>query len=85
MTNTYQERVGRYRILRHEVLPPAHQAEYRIRGINPDELWSLIWSFNDLDAAEEMLKEEQEHAFSFQTYKLVDAGKDEIIERQLWF
>ena len=51
-TQTYQERVGRYRIIRHEVLPAEHQASYRLRGIDPDDLWSLIWSFDTLEAAE---------------------------------
>jgi hypothetical protein len=85
MSNTYQERVGRYRILKHEELPEAHKAEYRINGIDPDTLWTLVWSFDTLEAAEEMLKEEQGFAASWQTYKLVDGGQAEVIERVSWF
>jgi hypothetical protein len=87
MTNeqTYQERIGRYRIIRHEVLPLEHQASYRLRGIDPDDLWSLIWSFNDLEAAEKCLADCNEHKASFQTYALKDAGQEEFIERTAWF
>lgn len=82
---TYQERVGRYRIMRHEELPDRHKAEYRIRGIDPDDLWSLIWSFDDLKSAEEELERANAHKPDFYTYKLVDGGQTEYIERSTWF
>lgn len=81
---TYQERVGRYRILRHEELPEAHKAEYRLRGINPDDNWSLIWSFDDFEAAEKCLANCIEDAASFQTYNLVDNGEASFIERSMF-
>lgn len=83
--NTYQERVGRYRILKHEDMPEAHKAEYRINGIDPDTLWTLVWSFDDLIAANDCLKDEQGYAASWQTYKLVDGGHPTTIERTTWF
>lgn len=82
---TYIERVNRWRIVRHEELPPAHQEAYRAQGINPDEIWSLIWSFETEEAAQEQLAECIAHAASWQTYKLVDGGKAEEVERRAWF
>jgi hypothetical protein len=82
---TYKETILRYRIVRHEELPPEHKAAYRINGIDPDTLWSLIWSFETLEAAEKQLADCNEHAASWQTYKIVDAGQAEVVERQAWF
>jgi hypothetical protein len=81
---TYQERVERFRIIRHEELPEAHKAEYRLRGIDPDDNWSLIWSFDDSEAAEKCLADCNERKASFQTYKLVDNGEASFITRSVW-
>ena len=81
---TYKEVVYRYRLLRHDDLPEEHKAAYRQRGIDPDDLWSLVWSFRDEETAVRLLEEERKRAASFQTWKLVDAGADEVIERQAW-
>ena len=82
---TYQERINRWRIVCHEELPEAHKAEYRLHGVNPDEIWKLIWSFETEEAAKEQLQHCIEHAASWQTYKLVDGGKTEFVERKAWF
>jgi hypothetical protein len=81
---TYKETILRYRIVRHEELPEAHKAEYRLMGINPDDNWSLIWSFSTEESALKCLEECREDAASFQTYKMIDAGAPEIVERQIW-
>lgn len=81
---TYKERVMRYRILRHDELPEAHKAEMRINGIDPDDSWNLIWSFNDKEAAATCLAECIEDAASWMTYKMVDAGQETVIERPIW-
>lgn len=90
--NTYLERgralrehVARYRIMRHEELPEAHKAQYRINGIDPDTNWSLIWSFDDVADAQDQLIECNTYKGSFQTYKIVDAGAESFIERSSWF
>ena len=82
--NTYTETVYQYRILRHEELPEEHKAYYRSRGINPDHNWSLIWSFKTFEDAMKQLGKLQEKAPSFYTYKVVDAGQTETIEREIW-
>lgn len=82
---TYKERIGRYRIVYHEELPEAHKAEYRLNGIDPDARRVLYWSSNDFNAADEMLTEcIVNNASRFKTYYLVDAGKEEIVERAAW-
>lgn len=85
--NTYFENVYRYRILRHEDLPERHKAAYRLNGINPENLWNLIWSFKDEADALRVLAEynTDPEKPKFFTYKMVDAGQDETIERQAWF
>ena len=85
MFDTYEERVGRYRILRHDELPDRHKAEMRLNGIDPDDCWSLIWSFDTEQAANDQLADCIEHAASWQTYKLVDNGEPSVITRQAWF
>lgn len=82
---TYQERVGRYRILRHEELPPEHKASYRLNGIDPDTLWTLVWSFDDEAAAREQLAFCIEHQPSYATHILKDNGEPSFIERTAWF
>jgi hypothetical protein len=84
MSQTYIEKVNRWRILRHDELPEAHKAEYRLSGINPDEIWSLIWSFETEDSAVKMLARLNEEKSKFWTYKLVDGGNAEEIERSIW-
>lgn len=84
MTETYKERVNRWRIMRHDELPEAHKAEYRLAGIDPDNNWSLIWSFETEAAAVTMLADLNERKAKWQTYKLVDGGAATEIERSVW-
>lgn len=85
MTETYQEYVGRYRIMRHEEMDDRRKAEHRINGINPDTLWSLIWSFDDKEAAGKQLAQCLSRAADYESYDFVDAGAGEYIERTAWF
>jgi hypothetical protein len=80
----YQERVNRFRIIRHDELPAQHKAEMRLRGIDPDDSWSLVWSFETEDAANEQLASCVEFACSWETFKLVDAGCSTVICRPIW-
>lgn len=82
--DTYKERVMRWRILRHEELPEAHKAAYRLNGIDPDDNWSLIWSFETEEDAKVQLADCIAHAAKWQTYKLVDGGAETVIERSVW-
>jgi len=84
VSETYKERVNRWRIMRHDELPEAHKAEYRLSGINPDDLWSLIWSFESEDEARRCLAECEINKASWQTHKLVDGGEAIEIERSVW-
>jgi len=82
---TYTETVYRYVIERHEELPDRHKAEYRLNGIDPDNLWSLIWSFKDEDDAKAQLAQDNERAPKHWTYRMRDLGETQYIERQAWF
>jgi len=86
MTNaaTYTETILRYRIVRHDELPEAHKQAMREQGIDPDTRWGLIYSFADREAAERCLEREQANARDWETWKLVDAGRETTIERQAW-
>lgn len=82
---TYQERVGRFRILRHTEYPEDMKAEMLLKGIDPDDNWALIWSFDDRAAAEAQLEEELEvWNRPCYTTKIVDAGAATTIERPVY-
>jgi hypothetical protein len=89
MPATYKETIYRYRVMKHEELPAEHKASYRLNGIDPDTLWSLVWSFETEEDAAKMLAEEietyREHGWNHVTWKMVDAGQTEVVERQAWF
>lgn len=71
-----KEKVLRYRILRHEEIPVEYKEECRSRGIDPDNNWVLIWSFDRREDAEAMLKKylQDPHKPDYYQYKLVDGG-----------
>ena len=81
---SHTETVLRYQIQRHDELPEAHKEALRERGIDPDTRWSLIYSCPTLEAAEAILKEEQEDAASWETFRLVDACKTQYIKHESW-
>lgn len=81
---TYKERIGRYRIVYHEEHSDVVKAEYRINGIDPDTHRVLYWSSNDVYDAECMLAKCEKRAPGYKTYYMIDAGKEEIIERAAW-
>jgi hypothetical protein len=86
MTNTYTEKVLRYRVARREVITdPRRRAELQINGLDPDNIWSLIWSFDNLKDAEDQAEDER-NIFKAPNWevKVVDAGKTEYIERSIW-
>ncbi len=84
MNNTYQETVLRFRVMCHEELPEAHKEAYRARGIDPDDLWKLVYSFNEEADALDTLKMEQENAAPWETYKMVDAGEATTVTRSVF-
>ncbi len=93
MAETYQERVGRYRIVKQEIITdPRRRAEYKINGLDPDEAITLIWSFDDKTAAERQLDRcreiddkvaEKYGPISWHHY-ILDNGEAEVITRQVW-
>lgn len=78
---TYTETIYRFRIFRHDDLPETHKAALRADGIDPDTRWGLIASFAHESDAETHFNHLRKNAASWETYKLVDAGKTETIER----
>lgn len=81
---TYKEHIGRYRIVYHEEMSEDRKAEYRISGIDPDDLTTLYWSSNDLYDADCMLAECQKRAPSYKTYWMEDNGCEEWVERNIF-
>lgn len=85
-TETYIETVLRYRVVRRQVITdPAIRAEYRINGRDPDDTWSLIWSFNDQASADDQAEDERKY-YKEPSWivKVVDAGQTEYIKRSIW-
>lgn len=82
----YEERINRFRVMRREVITdPRRRAEYKINGYDPDDTWSLIWSFENeadaLDQAEEERKYYKEPAYII---AVKDAGEATVIKRRIW-
>ena len=82
--STYTETVYRYQVLKHTEQAEEYKEAYRKDGINPDDVWSLIWSFRNKEDAEEAIQSEIGQAYPNETFKLVDAGDTTHIERQVW-
>lgn len=80
---TYNETVLRFRVMRHDDLPEAHKEAYREKGINPDELWNLVYSFNDEADAIDTMKMEEGNSAPWETFKIVDGGEATVIKRSL--
>jgi hypothetical protein len=83
---TYTETVLRYRVVRRRIITDESiRAEYRINGRDPDDTWSLIWSFNDLESAEDQAEDERKYYKEPNwIVKVLDHGKTEFIERSIW-
>ena len=81
---TYEERVGRYRIMRHDAPTDEVRAIYVKKGMDPDDQWKLIWSFETRGPAEELIEQLKADAAEWETYKLVDNGAASIIERPVY-
>jgi hypothetical protein len=78
----------------HDELPERHLAEYRLRGMDPDTVWSLLYSFTTQEAAERTAAECQAQHLEFcrgfpcepwKTYRVRDLGGEQEIERESWF
>jgi len=78
---TYRETVYRYRVMKHEELPEEHKALHREHGVDPDHVWSLVWSLETKEDAIEMLTELRSKAPWWQTFRIIDGGAETTIER----
>lgn len=83
--NTVKETILRYQIQRHDELPEEHKAALREKGIDPDTRWSLIYSCNSRHDAEYILSNENENKADWETFRIVDAGEAQVVERENWF
>lgn len=85
--DTCREPIGRFVVEYNERLPERHQAELRARGIDPDDNWLLLWSFEDEEDAHRCMEEEQYVISGYiRTYRVRDRGEDapRYIERPVW-
>lgn len=83
--DTITETILRFQIQRHDELPETHKEALREHGIDPDTRWSLIYSFNDQEAADSTVDELNKDKADWETYRVVDAGKTQHVERENWF
>ena len=88
---TYQERVARYRVVRHEIITdPQRRAEYVINGLDPDQAITLQYSFDSKEEAEAQLlqcreiedKIEAEYGPISWHHYILDGGEAEVVTRQ---
>ena len=83
--NTITETILRFQIQRHDELPEAHKEALRARDIDPDTRWSLVYSFNEEADANTSLEQLNDDKASWETFRVVDAGKTQHVERENWF
>lgn len=71
----FVEPIARFRVMYQEQMLPEHEANYRLRGLDPKDQWSLEWSFDNEADANEQLAESIERAarWGIRTYRMVDA------------
>lgn len=75
MSNTYQERVLRYRVFK----------QLNDTDRNPEGNWTLFYSTNNVVDAEAVAVEQTEHWVKCgDQFKVVDAGEETTITRSAW-
>lgn len=91
---TYKEKVNRFVVEYHEELPAKHKAEMRLNGIDPDERWCLMWSFEKEEGAIRQKEADeawysefcQKHGYRpFKTFRVRDLGETMYIQRSVMF
>lgn len=83
-TPTYQELVLPYRVMRMDAPASAeHEESMRKNGIDPEDNWALIASFETEEAALEYLGHQLEDPAPWETWRMVK-GERQYIERVLW-
>jgi hypothetical protein len=89
LTQTYEEPIGRYVVekLENYASLPQHRASLRINGIDPDENWLLVWSFDNKDLAVIEAFESEERDTLKRKWRWRDRGENapRTITRTAWF
>lgn len=83
--NSYIERVERFVVEYHDEFPVPHKAEMRLKGIDPDNVWNLMWSFSNQGDAVEAVEFEIIHAPSYRTFRMRDIGQPVEVRRTAIF
>ena len=92
--STYVEQVCRFVVEYQETMNDQDRAAARIAGHDPDNLWSLTWSFDDAEQAELRCQEDQQRHNSFcaengylpwKTFRVRELGAAHSISRRDWF
>lgn len=88
----YKEKINQFVVECHELMDDRARAECLINGIDPDNLWSLKYSFTTLAGAELQLQmcEEAHHEFCtifgynpWKQFRIRDLGTPVEIERSM--
>lgn len=91
---TYVERINRYVVEYLEDMSEDRKALYRLNGVDPDDDWRLMWSFETLEGAEDQCEAEttRHNDFCesygcdpFKAYRVRDLGAPKEIVRQMLF
>ena len=94
MSDTYKEHVNRFIVEYQDHMDDQQKARCRLMGIEPDNLWNLMWSFTTPEAADQQCKQEQHNHQKFcnangyqqwKTFRARDLGSAVEIERTAWF
>ena len=78
MTATYQEPIGRYvveKLENYEGLPE-FRAELKLKGMDPDNNWLLVWSFEEEQLACEKMSSQSACDRLHRRWRVRDRGAD---------
>jgi hypothetical protein len=81
---TYEETVYRYVVEYQDNLPESMKDEYRAHGIDPNERWTLEWSFKTLEEANTQKLDYELDFFPQRKYRVRDTGSEHKITREMW-
>lgn len=75
------ETIYRFRAEYHDDLPQGHKDAYIARGIDPDNIWNLSASFDNLQDACDYMAEEVDQ-IDWRTWRIVDQKRSTQAQRK---
>ena len=84
MTDYYMEKINRWVVEKMAIkLDDQYRAEMRINGLDPDDHWTLVWSFETKYPAYRQMWADQKRSTLYR-YRVRDLGEAQEVRRAIW-